>query len=61
MKKIDYSQNKVTLVKPFDAEYVASVLAEIYAREQGYGKGEYKLTLSEKPNSEGKCEPSDKK
>lgn len=54
MKKIDYSQNKVTLVKPFDAEYVASVLAEIYAREQGYGKGEYRLTLSEKDGSEEK-------
>ena len=38
--------------KPFDADYVASVLAEIYAREQGYGKGEYRLTLNEKPKAE---------
>lgn len=52
MKKIDFSENKVHLSKPFDAEFVASVLAEIYAREQGYGKGEYRLFLKEKPATE---------
>ena len=52
MKKIDFSENKVHLSKPFDADYVASVLAEIYAREQGYGKAEYRLTLNEKPKAE---------
>lgn len=52
MKKIDFSENKVHLSKPFDADYVASVLAEIYAREQGYGKGEYRLFLDEKPKLE---------
>lgn len=52
MKKIDFGENKVHLSKPFDADYVASVLAEIYAREQGYGKGEYRLFLNEKPKPE---------
>lgn len=47
MKKIDRSVNKVHMVKPFDADYVASVLADIWARENGYNNVTFKFTPKE--------------
>ena len=51
MRKMDYSKNKVHLIKPFDSDYVASVLAEIrareWAKENGLKKVRYQITPKE--------------
>ena len=49
MKKIEYSANKMHILKPFDADYVAQVLVEIWGREQGYENIKFKFVPKEKP------------
>ena len=45
MKKIDFSENRVHMVKPFDPYYIAEVLADICGRENGC---KLKITLTPK-------------
>ena len=45
MKKIDFSENRVHMVKPFNPYYIAEVLADIWGRENGC---KLKITLTPK-------------
>lgn len=45
MRQIDFSENRVHMVKPFDPHYVLNVLADIWGRENGY---DVEVTLTPK-------------